>query len=117
MKELFRLIPRKYRSLAVRLSLLLLCLLLICLFLTPESDKTGAGKSDQSLFRFDYDTDGNDVYIDQLAGYDDTSQEEAVAPAKHRGEDFEKLAETREENGNFTVAPLLKPEVSNIFRK
>ena len=111
MRELFRLVPRKYRSAAVRVSLLVLCLLLLCLFLNPDSTTTGAGRSDQSLFRFDYDTEGNDVDEELLAGYDEIPHEEPVAPAKHRGEDFEKLAETREENGNFTEAPLLKPEV------
>ena len=113
--ELFRLIPRKYRSAAARLCILLILLLIICLFLSPDASTTGAGRADESLFRFDYEANENDEDAEKIVDYDVIPEEVAVAPAIHRGKDFKKMAESHEEDGNFTESPLLQPEVSVLF--
>ena len=112
MRELLRLFPRKYRTLAVRIFLLVACLLVLYVFLPSDHVHSGAGREDQPLFRF-----GDDAYDDEsrnameLQDYDGIIDQklEAVAPKKHLGQDFEKIA--NEHKHNVTEPPLIEPEV------
>ena len=76
--------------------------------LSSDQSTTGAGREDQSLFRFDYE---ENIFDDILS----ETEPEAVAPARLRGEDIQKLVDQVQQS-NVTEAPLANPEVSTIFK-
>ncbi|XP_076818443.1 polypeptide N-acetylgalactosaminyltransferase 4-like isoform X2 [Clavelina lepadiformis] len=115
MRALTRYVPRKYRTTVLRVALATTAFIGLCLLMSGDQSLTGTGREDESLFRFDYEENG-DLGLDEtkfLYGGDDDSQQ-AVAPAQHRAENAEKLA-GKEAGSNFTLEPLLDPKVYEYF--
>jgi len=104
-------IPRKYRTLVIRIAVcLIFCVLLFHLLPGREQAIKGAGRSDESGFRFvDYD-ENVDESLDDVKDVPEPSDdgiihERALAPAAHRAVDGSDLIQKSENITEEEVVP------------